>query len=268
MAIANLEPGDNPVDQPGLLDGATGVCLVLLGRRDGRRADLGPDLRPRMTGDANTRRTAGGACTGPRRGWSSGRHCCRWTARAGQGPAPRAREPRCGPRARDRLPRPPRDAAAAHHQGAGPRPSRELPGPVPDPDEHPADALRRVRRSVARLLGRRDHARPRPGQRLRTRPDMGWGMSLLRAAEADPEVRASALWRADPMVQEYDGRLRQRQPSRSRRPGPPGWPWRSRSGRSPTPSCGPGCSSRPAARPSRSSRCSPSCGSRACCTPT
>ncbi len=30
MAIANLEPGDNPVDQPGLLDGATGVCLVLL----------------------------------------------------------------------------------------------------------------------------------------------------------------------------------------------------------------------------------------------
>ena len=30
MAVANLEPGDNPVDQPGLLDGATGVCLVLL----------------------------------------------------------------------------------------------------------------------------------------------------------------------------------------------------------------------------------------------
>jgi class I lanthipeptide synthase len=30
MAIANIEPGDNPVDQPGLLDGATGVCLALL----------------------------------------------------------------------------------------------------------------------------------------------------------------------------------------------------------------------------------------------
>ena len=30
MGIANLEPGDNPVDQPGLLDGASGVCLVLL----------------------------------------------------------------------------------------------------------------------------------------------------------------------------------------------------------------------------------------------
>jgi hypothetical protein len=30
MAVANLEPGGNPVDQPGLLDGATGVCLVLL----------------------------------------------------------------------------------------------------------------------------------------------------------------------------------------------------------------------------------------------
>jgi hypothetical protein len=31
MAIATVEPGGNLVDQPGLLDGATGVCLVLLG---------------------------------------------------------------------------------------------------------------------------------------------------------------------------------------------------------------------------------------------
>ena len=30
MGIANLEPGDNKVDQPGLLDGASGVSLVLL----------------------------------------------------------------------------------------------------------------------------------------------------------------------------------------------------------------------------------------------
>lgn len=30
MGIANLEPGDNKVDQPGLLDGAAGVSLVLL----------------------------------------------------------------------------------------------------------------------------------------------------------------------------------------------------------------------------------------------
>lgn len=30
MAIANLEPGDNKVDQPGVLDGAAGVSLVLL----------------------------------------------------------------------------------------------------------------------------------------------------------------------------------------------------------------------------------------------
>jgi hypothetical protein len=30
MAIASIEPGDNLVDQPGLLDGATGVCLALL----------------------------------------------------------------------------------------------------------------------------------------------------------------------------------------------------------------------------------------------
>lgn len=30
MGVANTEPGDNLVDQPGLLDGATGVCLVLL----------------------------------------------------------------------------------------------------------------------------------------------------------------------------------------------------------------------------------------------
>jgi len=30
MAIATIEPGGNLVDQPGLLDGATGVCLVLL----------------------------------------------------------------------------------------------------------------------------------------------------------------------------------------------------------------------------------------------
>ena len=31
MAVATIEPGGNLVDQPGLLDGATGVCLVLLG---------------------------------------------------------------------------------------------------------------------------------------------------------------------------------------------------------------------------------------------
>jgi lantibiotic biosynthesis protein len=30
MAVANIEPGGNLVDQPGLLDGATGVCLTLL----------------------------------------------------------------------------------------------------------------------------------------------------------------------------------------------------------------------------------------------
>ncbi len=30
MGVANIEPGGNPVDQPGLLDGATGVCLTLL----------------------------------------------------------------------------------------------------------------------------------------------------------------------------------------------------------------------------------------------
>ena len=30
MAVANIEPGGNLVDQPGLFDGATGVCLTLL----------------------------------------------------------------------------------------------------------------------------------------------------------------------------------------------------------------------------------------------
>ena len=34
MAIANLEPGDNKVDQPGVLDGAAGVSLVLLSRHE------------------------------------------------------------------------------------------------------------------------------------------------------------------------------------------------------------------------------------------
>ena len=30
LGYASLEPGDNPVDQPGLLDGAAGVALVLI----------------------------------------------------------------------------------------------------------------------------------------------------------------------------------------------------------------------------------------------
>ena len=46
-----------------------------------------------------------------------------------------------------------------------------------------------------------------PGQKLRTRPDMGWGLGLLRAAESDPEVRARVTWHADPMAFERDGRL-------------------------------------------------------------
>jgi thiopeptide-type bacteriocin biosynthesis protein len=46
-----------------------------------------------------------------------------------------------------------------------------------------------------------------PGHKLRTRPDMGWALGLLRTAEADPEVRAHATWRADPLAFEHDGRL-------------------------------------------------------------
>jgi thiopeptide-type bacteriocin biosynthesis protein len=46
-----------------------------------------------------------------------------------------------------------------------------------------------------------------PGQKLRTRPDMGWGLGLLRDAESDPEVRARVTWHAHPMAFERDGRL-------------------------------------------------------------
>lgn len=46
-----------------------------------------------------------------------------------------------------------------------------------------------------------------PGQKLRTRPDMGWGLGLLRAAESDPDVRALTSWQADQMAYEREGRL-------------------------------------------------------------
>ncbi len=43
--------------------------------------------------------------------------------------------------------------------------------------------------------------------RIRTRPDMGWMLGLLRTLDADPVAQAAALWRTNPMWAERDGRL-------------------------------------------------------------
>jgi lantibiotic biosynthesis protein len=44
-------------------------------------------------------------------------------------------------------------------------------------------------------------------ERLRTRPDMGWLLGLLRDLESDPVARAAATWQANPLAVEHDGRL-------------------------------------------------------------
>lgn len=44
-------------------------------------------------------------------------------------------------------------------------------------------------------------------ERLRTRPDMGWLLGLLRDLESDPAARVAADWRANPLAVEHSGRL-------------------------------------------------------------
>jgi class I lanthipeptide synthase len=44
-------------------------------------------------------------------------------------------------------------------------------------------------------------------ERIRTRPDMGWLLGLLRTVDADPAARAAASWQTNPLLVEQDGRL-------------------------------------------------------------